>query len=250
MARVGPGVDSELIGRRVLTSLGGSGGYAERAVADTGGLIDLPDQLKMKDAVALLADGRTAMLLVRAAPDSGGRDRAGRSGGWRRGSLLVQFACSTGARVVGPVGSQQKLDCARKLGASLVVNYADAAWADQLRREVGQVDVVFDGVGGTIGVAAFQLLCPGGRFSAFGMASGSFAPVSEEDAVARDVSLIRGGRSTPGELRDLAQLALTEAVAGRLQPVIGQSYPLERAADAHAAIEGRATIGKTLLTRM
>ncbi|HYZ01355.1 MAG TPA: zinc-binding dehydrogenase, partial [Candidatus Binatia bacterium] len=44
-----------------------------------------------------------------------------------------------------------------------------------------------------------------------------------------------------------AATALTEAAAGRLRPTIGQTFPLERAAEAHAAIEARATVGKTLL---
>jgi NADPH2:quinone reductase len=52
---------------------------------------------------------------------------------------------------------------------------------------------------------------------------------------------------TPDESRELTLAAVAEATAGRLRPVIGQTFPLERAADAHAAIEARATIGKTLL---
>jgi NADPH:quinone reductase len=54
-------------------------------------------------------------------------------------------------------------------------------------------------------------------------------------------------RPTPEESRALTAAALTEAAAGRLTPVIGQRFPLDRAADAHAAIEARATVGKTLL---
>jgi NADPH:quinone reductase len=79
------------------------------------------------------------------------------------------------------------------------------------------------------------------------MASGWFVEVSDEEAEARQVSLIRGIRPTPAELRELARAALAEAAAGRLHPLIGQTFPLERAADAHAAIERRATVGKTLL---
>jgi NADPH2:quinone reductase len=109
------------------------------------------------------------------------------------------------------------------------------------------VDIVFDGVGGIIGRTAFELLRRGGRFCPFGMASGSFAPVSDDEAAARGVTLIRGGPLTPSGLRDLAQMAVAEAAACRLRPLIGQTFPLERAADAHAAMEQRATVGKTLL---
>jgi NADPH:quinone reductase len=162
------------------------------------------------------------------------------------GSLLVQLARNAGARVVGAAGGQRKLGLARELGAS-VVDYTEPRWTERLRSEVGSVDVVFDGVGGSIGRAAFDLLREGGRFCVFGMASGSFADVSDEQAEARQVHLIRSARPTPQELRELARAALAEAAAGRLHPLIGQTFPLERAADAHAAIERRATVGKTLL---
>jgi NADPH:quinone reductase len=61
------------------------------------------------------------------------------------------------------------------------------------------------------------------------------------------VTPVRPPRPTPEQQRELTERALAEAAAGRLRPVIGQRFPLERAADAHAAIEARATVGKTLL---
>ncbi len=112
---VGADVDKGLVAKRVISSTSGSDGYAERAVGDAGGLVEVPEALDLDCAVALLADGRTAMMLVRA----------------------------TG---------------------------------------------------------------------------------------------LRGG-----------ERVLVEAAAGRLRPVIGQRFPLERAADAHAAVQPRATMGKTLL---
>jgi NADPH:quinone reductase len=80
----------------------------------------------------------------------------------------------------------------------------------------------------------------------FGMASGRWADVSD-GAAGRGVDLIGPSRPTPEEARTFTEAALAEAAAGRLRPVIGQRFPLERAADAHTAIECRATIGKTLL---
>jgi len=76
------------------------------------------------------------------------------------------------------------------------------------------VDVVFDGVGGDIGLAAFGLLAAGGRFCPFGMASGSFAPVSAELAGARQVSVLRGAAASPEELAALVRTALAEAAGG------------------------------------
>ena len=82
----------------------------------------------------------------------------------------------------------------------------------------------------------------------FGLSSGSWSDVTDEEAAAGGVTLLRGASGTPAELQALTAEALDLAVRGRLRPVIGQRFPLERAADAHAAIESRSTTGKTLLT--
>jgi NADPH2:quinone reductase len=243
---VGEGVDPALVGVRVVTSTGGSGGYAERVAVDAGGLYAVPDGLALDAAVALLADGRTATMLVRAvAVEPGDRVLVEAAAGGV-GTLLVQLARAAGAVVVAAAGGDRKLDVARGLGADLAVDYRDPAWVDDVRDAIGGVDVVFDGVGGDVGRAAFTLLGPGGRMASFGLASGEWAGVAEDEAAARDVRLV-GLQPTPDAVRSATGHALAEAAAGRLRPVIGQRFPLERAGDAHAAMAARATIGKTLL---
>jgi NADPH2:quinone reductase len=79
------------------------------------------------------------------------------------------------------------------------------------------------------------------------MASGSFAPVSPELAMERKVSVCRISPVSPADNAARARAALAEAAAGRLKPVIGQELELDQAAGAHAAIEARTTVGKTLL---
>jgi NADPH2:quinone reductase len=243
VAAVGERVDPALVGTRVITSTGGSGGYAERVAVDAAGLIGVPDGLALDAAVALLADGRTATLLTRAAaPQSGERVLVEAAAGGV-GSLLVQLAKAAGAEVVAAAGGPRKLGLARALGAAACVDYTEAGWAER----AGPVDVVFDGVGGAIGRAAFTLLRSGGRMVSFGLASGAWAGIEEADAAARGVTLLGLARPTPEAMREATEWALAEAVAGRLRPAICQRFPLERAADAHAAIEGRDTVGKTLL---
>jgi NADPH2:quinone reductase len=163
------------------------------------------------------------------------------------GSLLVQLARNAGARVVAAAGGRRKLSLAGELGASVAVDYTEPGWTDRVRAQLDGIDVVFDGVGGAIGRAAFDLLRDGGRFCAFGMASGAFVEIPDGEAARRNLAVIRGAHVTPEQMRELTRAALAEAAAGRLRPVIGQTFPLERAADAHAAIEGRATVGKSLL---
>lgn len=180
----GPGVDGDLVGRRVVTATGGSGAYAERVVVPADVPFVVPEGLGLDDAVALLADGRTAKALVRTA-EVGPGDRVlveAAAGGV--GSLLVQLASQAGATVVAAAGGPRKVAVAQDLGADRAVDYSAPDWAD----EVGEVDVVFDGVGGDLGATAFSLLRRGGRFVAYGLASGSWAPVPE----ARGISVHRG----------------------------------------------------------
>jgi NADPH:quinone reductase len=243
---VGDGVDGSLASSRVVGSTGG-GGYAERVAVDAAALIPVPDGLGLPEAVALLADGRTALSLVRAAPIHAGETVLVPAAAGGVGSLLVQLAAAAGARVVAAAGGGRKQELVRELGATRAVDYSQSDWAERVRAETGGVDLAFDGVGGAVGLAAFELVRDGGRFSVFGMASGAFVRIPEGEAERRGISVIRGAPITPEDSRALQRQVLAEAVAGRLRPVIGQRFPLERAADAHAAIEARATIGKTLL---
>jgi NADPH2:quinone reductase len=244
---VGEGVDAALVGTRVVTTTGGAGGYAEAVAVDAATLIEIPDGLSTDDAVALLADGRTATALARAAAARPGERVLVEAAAGGVGGLLVQLARNAGATVVAVAGGADKLAHAAELGATVAVDYREPAWADEVRAAVGGVDVVFDGVGGDIGRAAFELVEPGGRMFVFGLASGAFTCIDDEEAVRRRVTVTRGLALRPAELPGLTRAALADAAAGRLRPVIGQWFALARAADAHTAIEARATLGKTLL---
>ena len=247
-AILGNGVGGTVADRPVVASLNGTGGYAERVVVPAGRLIEVPDGVALRDAVALLADGRTALALAGRAGLGAGDTVLIEAAAGGVGTLLVQIARNAGARIVALAGQPRKLAIARDLGADLTVDYRLDGWEQRVRDAVGEVDVVFDGVGGDIGLAAFGLLAAGGRFCPFGMASGSFAPVTPELAQARQVTIRAGAAASPEELAALARTALAEAAAGRLRPVIGQEFALAAAASAHAAIEARTTVGKTLLT--
>lgn len=243
---VGAGVDPSLTGSRVVGSTGGSGGYAEQALVAVDDLFAVPESLEPADAVALLADGRTASMLA-AAIDLKRGDRVlveAAAGGV--GSLLVQLAHAAGATVVAAAGGRKKLALALDLGADFGVDYREADWPDQARAAVGGLDAVFDGVGGDIGRAAYELLGSGGRMLAFGLASGSWSSIPPEEAAARGVKLVKA-HATPEEMRGFTESALLAAAEGRLRPVIGQRFALGRVSEAHAAIQARETVGKTLL---
>jgi NADPH:quinone reductase len=243
VAAVGPGADPALLGRRVVSTTGGSGGYAQRVAVDAAALVAVPEGVALDDAVALLADGRTAVMLVEAAAPRPGERVLVEAAAGGVGTLLVQLARDAGATVVAAAGGARKVRIALDLGAAAAVDYLEPGWPAR----AGGVDVVFDGVGGEVAREAFDLLGPGGRMLSFGLASGAWADVPEDEAARRGVRLIRP-RPDPARLPELTGRALALAAAGRLRPIIGQRFALADAASAHAAIESRSTVGKTLLT--
>lgn len=242
VAAVGAGVDPEVVGRRVVTTTGGSGGYASLAAVPVEGLIDVPDGLDLDVATALLADGRTATLLARTVDPRPGERVLVLAAAGGVGSLLVQLVGATGAAVVGTAGGAAKVAVVHDLGAT-AVDHAGPGWSAGL----APVDAVFDGVGGSVGREALALVADGGRVLRHGMASGSFTVIEPSEAAARAITLLDSGRPSPAEMSALTASALAAAAAGTLRPLVGQRFGLARAADAHRAIEERRTIGKTLL---
>jgi NADPH2:quinone reductase len=248
---VGEGADPALLGRPVVGATGGRGGYAGRALVGLDALIEVPAGVTVPDATALLADGRTATLvLAQASVRPGGYVLVEAAGGGV-GTLLVQLAAAAGATVIAAAHGEAKLALARALGAHAAVDYDRPDWAEAVRAVTGPagVEVVFESVGGDVARAALDLLAPGGRLVVFGWASGTPVNVDPADAERRGITVTNAlaARRPPQALRAASAAALDEARHGRLRPVIGQTYPLARAADAHRAIEARATTGKTLL---
>ncbi|MDA0632539.1 zinc-binding dehydrogenase [Nonomuraea sp. MCN248] len=257
----GEGVDPGWAGRRVVARTGkpvsdGSpilapvGGYATKAVARTGSVVEIPAGLGPHEALALLHDGPTALGLVDASGVGPGDAVLVTAAGGSLGVVITQLATATGARVIGAARGRAKLDLAREAGAEDAVDYTEEGWAERVRELTGGVRAVFDGAGGALGRQALEAAADGARFFAYGSAGGTFADFTAEEAAARDVRLIGIGDGPPGldRVRELTGRSLAEAAAGRLRPHVGQTFPLERAADAHAAVAARATLGKTLLT--
>ncbi|UPK76887.1 zinc-binding dehydrogenase [Nocardioidaceae bacterium SCSIO 66511] len=247
---VGPDVDPDWLGRRVVARV--SGGYAEHAVAKAEELVDVPEQVPWPEAAALVHDGVTALGLVLEGKIVAGEWVlvAAATGG--AGSLVVQLARAAGARVIAAARGAQKLALAGELGAEVTVDYSLPGWTDDVRKAAGGdgVALAFDGAGGELGRAAFDTVADGGRFITYGSSNGDLVQIDEEEATRRGVravSLLEAGSPGLAVMRARLAEALESVAQGSLRPVIGASFPLERAADAHASLEQRKTIGKSLL---
>jgi NADPH:quinone reductase len=250
---VGPQVDEQWLGRRVVAHLGpASGGYAELAVRETEALHALPDGLADDAAVAMIGTGRTALAILEVARLTADDVVLVTAAAGGLGSLLVQAARNAGATVVGVAGGPAKVRRVAQAGAAVAVDYSAPGWSDAVREALDgrEVTVTLDGVGGALGRGALELLGVGGRLILFGFASGEPTELSVGDLFSRGLtaSAAIGARMAqrPGGVRDLEEQALAAAADGRLVPVV-QRFALAQAASAHEAIESRATVGKTVL---
>ena len=250
VSSTGPGVDADWLGRDVVSDTE-TGSYAERLAVPVDGLAPIPDELTALTAAALLTDGRTALGILDGVSVKAGTPVliTGAAGGM--GLLLVQLATARGARVVGAARGEPKLSAVRAQSAVAAIDYSEPNWTDRVLAALGgdPPTVVLDGVGGEIGRAAFAITAEGGVFSGHGAAAGDFTRLDETAARERGITLrgISDVQFSPEEgvrrLRDVLALS----AGGRVAPVIGRTYPLEHAAEAHRRIEARDVIGKSLL---
>ncbi len=130
---IGGDVSEQLIGARALATTGGRGGYAQRCAVPADALFAIPDALALEEAVALLADGRTAVGLTEMADPQPGEVVLVEAAAGGVGSLLVQLAAAAGARVVAVAGGPRKLAVARELGAELAIDYRKPGWDAAVR---------------------------------------------------------------------------------------------------------------------
>jgi NADPH2:quinone reductase len=249
---LGDGVDADWLGARVVAHLGPTnGGYAELAVRDVESVHALPDDVDVDAAVAMIGTGRTTMGILGFAQLTNDDVVLVTSAAGGIGSLVVQAGRNIGATVVGVAGAAAKVERVRALGAMVAVDYSDPDWTARVREALAgrEITLVLDGVGGTLGRGALELLGPGGRLVMFGMASGTATQVTTDDLVngGFTVTWVLGPamRRWP-PIRTLEERALAELAAGRLVPDV-QPFPLKDAVAAHAALESRATLGKVVL---
>jgi NADPH2:quinone reductase len=241
-------------GQRVI-ALTGSGGYAEYAVAPAAHVFPIPAGVEDAVALAILIQGLTAWHLYRTA----GRVADGESvvvhaaaGGV--GSLAVQLGHPLGAgRMIAVASSAEKRRLALDLGADVAID-ADADGLTERLIEANEgrgVDVVFEMAGGDIFEQSYRALAHFGRLVVCGIASQQPNRVSSG-------SLLRHSRSVVGfylfhclERPRMFTDALTDlfarAARGELRAVVGHTYSLEQAAQAHIDLRERRTTGKLLL---
>jgi NADPH2:quinone reductase len=233
-------------GTRVMAITSGAGGYAEVVAVDPAQVVRLPDDASFAEGASFLLTFLTAFIpLTRQVRVRHGATVLVYAAAGGVGSAAIQVARSLGARVVAAVGSEEKLDVCRSLGA------AEAYVYDALPDEL-VADVVFDPVGGELFAGSFARLRPLGIVIAIGSAAGAWPEVEPARLVGRNVGLAgfylgRLMRLDP----ELVGTAVGELLGlwetGALKPLVGAELPLEEIERAHELVESRRSVGKVVL---
>ena len=240
----GSEIAGEVDGRRVM-ALPRGGGYAEALAVDEQLVVPLPDSASFEEGAGFLLTFLTAWIpLTRQVRVGEGSVVLVHAGSGGVGSAAIQLAKHLGARVVATASTEEKRAVAAEQGADEVFGYEDF--------EGIRADVVLDPVGGDVFTRSFSVLKPLGSVVALGFAGGWWEPLDPAPLVGRNLGM-QGfylGRLMRHE-PELVQEALGELLelwsTGAVKPLIGATFPLERAGEAHELIESRGHVGKVVL---
>jgi putative PIG3 family NAD(P)H quinone oxidoreductase len=252
VARVGPGVTRWKEGDAVTALLPG-GGYAEYALTHQDHALPVPRGMGMREAAALCETVFTVWSNV--------FQRGGLTGGERFlvhggssgiGTTAIQLARHFGARVFATAGSAEKCAACENLGAERAINYREEDFVEILRGE-GGADLILDMVGGDYLPRNVRALADDGRLVQIAFLQGPKVELNFAQVMMRRLT-ITGSTLRPQSDAAKADIAaaLAEHVwplldAGRIAPVMDETFPLEDAAVAHARMEASAHIGKIVL---
>jgi NADPH2:quinone reductase len=241
----GSEVAGEVNGRRVM-ALPQGGGYAEALAVDERLLVPLPEGASFEEGAGFLLTFLTAWIpltrQVRVGPGSVVLVHAG-SGGV--GSAAIQLAKHLGAHVVATASTPEKRRVALEQAADEAVAYEK--FVEKVR-----ADVVLDPVGGKVFKESFRVLKPLGTVVALGYAGGWWEPLDPARVVGRNLGmqgfyLGRLMRHKPELVREAVAELVGLWSSGAVKPLVGATFPLEQAGEAHELIESREHVGKVVL---
>jgi NADPH2:quinone reductase len=252
---VGPGVTHVRPGDRVAYAGRPNGAYSELRVMPADILVKLPDAIDFETGAAMMLQGLTVQYLFRRTyPLKAGDTILFHAAAGGVGLIACQWARAMGVNLIGTVGSNEKAELAKAHGAAHVINYNTE---DVVQRVLeitngAKVPVVYDSVGKDTFQRSLDCLRPLGLMVSFGNSSGAVPPFPLSELASRgSLYITRPTLQTYAAKReDLEAMAadlFQMVTSGKIKIEIHQRFPLADAAQAHIALEGRRTTGKTIL---
>jgi NADPH2:quinone reductase len=252
---VGESVAGFREGNRVGYFSGPPGAYATHRAIDADRLVKLPDSIGFEEAAATMLKGVTAEYLIeRCARIEAGQTILVHAAAGGVGSILVPWLKAIGAIVIAHAGDSRKAALAKELGADHALCMPMDELAAEVRGLTGGigVPVVLDGVGAASWKASLGSVARRGLIVSYGNASGPVPPFTALDLLSAGSIFVTRPTladycATPEEMRQAAARLFEMIGNGTVEARIGARFPLLEAANAHRAIESRATTVSTVL---
>jgi NADPH:quinone reductase-like Zn-dependent oxidoreductase len=223
------------------------GGYAEYVCVPIANLNALPSQVSFENAAAAqIAFGTAWHVLVNRGGLQAGHTVLIQAAGSGIGSAAVQVAKLAGAAmIIATASSEKKLEQAKALGATHLINYSREKFADKVMALTGGrgVDVVMEHIGGEVFTQSLQCLARGAIIVTVGAHAGEVVPFDIIPFFRRELRLAGSKNASVLELRKVMQLVAD----GKLKPVIHKALPLSQAAEGHRIVDSRDFFGKVVL---
>ena len=251
---LGPDAGDIRVGDRVAV-LAGPGNYAQAMIAPVSALVPLPAEIDEETAAAVMTKAMTVeYLLERCFRVRRGQTILFHAAAGGVGLLACQWARALGVTTIGTVSTPEKAAQATRAGCDLAVITGQEDFVAVVKRETkGKgVPVVYDSIGKDTFHQSLDCLARRGTMVSFGQSSGEPEPFQPR-LLARhgSIYITRPGMgdytATRQELLSSAERVFAMLASGKLTVTIGQRFPLAELADAHRAIEGRATTGSTVI---
>ena len=252
---VGEGVTNLKVGDRVAYAAGPPGAYAEVRNIEAGKVVKVPDGVSDDTAAAMMLKGMTARYLLRATfRVEAGHTILFHAAAGGVGLIAGQWAKSLGATVIGTAGSPEKIELAKANGYDHVINYNTEDFVERVMEitDGAKCDVVYDSVGKDTFPASLDCLKPRGMWASFGQSSGALPEVNlgilaQKGSLFATRPTLFNYIATPEDLEETANDLFDVVSSGKVNIAINQTYPLAEAQQAHIDLEGRKTVGCSLL---
>ncbi|WGD28702.1 NAD(P)H-quinone oxidoreductase [Ancylobacter sp. WKF20] len=253
---LGEGVSRFALGDKVCALVSG-GGYAQYCVADEASALPVPAGLSMVEAAALPETFFTVWTNVfDLAGLKAGENFLVHGGTSGIGTTAIQLAKAFGATVFTTAGSAEKCEVCRQLGADVAIDYKTEDFVAVVKEKSGGkgAHVLLDMVGGSYIARNYEAASPQGRIVQIAFMEGSKVQIDYMRLMLKRLSHMGSTlRSRPKAEKAAIAASLAQKVwplieAGKVKPVMDQTFPLEEASKAHARMESSAHIGKIMLT--
>ncbi len=252
---VGPDVSDFSVGDKVAYAAIPLGAYSTHRIYNTKNLIKVPEGIDLNIAACIMTKGLTTFyLLHKTYPVTSGETILFHAAAGGVGQIFCQWAKSLGVKVIGTVGSDEKIDLAKKNGCEEVINYSKEDFAKKVM-EITKGDglsVVYDGVGKETFEKSTQCLKTRGMMISFGNASGALSPIDVPKALQpKGLYFVRPSMGqylrNKEEINEASKMLFQKINSGAIKIEIFKKYKLEDIKQAHIDLENRKIIGPAII---